>query len=400
MILSKRFGPGFIVAAAFIGPGTVTTATRSGASFGFALLWVVLFSVLATIVLQEMAARVGVVTRGGLGDAVRRSIDHRALRAISVALILAAVGVGNMAYQAGNLTGACLGLQVLSGLGPPLWAVALGLAAGALLWTGAYRLIERLLIVLVGLMSLVFVATAVMVRPDVTAIVKGLLIPRLPDGSLTTVIALIGTTVVPYNLFLHASAARRKWDDSVPVDTALSASRADTLLSVSVGGAVTLAIVATSAAFFASGARFENAADMAGQLEPLLGAWAQRSFAVGLIAAGLTSAITAPLAAAYATSEVLGWKGGMRSARFRAVWLTVIVVGTLFAALGRQPIKLIVFAQAANGLILPLIALFLLYAVNRKRLLGRHVNGLAANVLGGGVVLVAAGLGAWKLLAG
>jgi manganese transport protein len=137
---------------------------------------------------------------------------------------------------------------------------------------------------------------------------------------------------------------------------------------------------------------------MAEQLQPLLGPAAHYFFATGLLAAGLTSAVTAPLAAAYATAGVLNWSGGLKARRFRAVWATIVIAGTVSAIFGREPVAAIVFAQAANGVLLPVIAVFLLIVVNRSELLGSYKNGIAANLLGGSVVLIASGLGVFQLL--
>lgn len=398
MSWSKRFGPGLLVTAAFIGPGTITTATTAGAGFGLALLWVLLFSVASTIVLQEMSARLGLVSRKGLGEALRTSFADPLVRTMVVVLIVVAIAFGNAAFQTGNITGAAMGLEVLSGAPRPIWALIIGVAAFVLLGTGTYRIIERLLIVLVAVMSVVFVLTALMARPDVTGIVKGMFVPGIPAGSLTTIIALIGTTVVPYNLFLHASAVREKWPASLPLSQSLRESRVDTVIAVSLGGLITLAIVVTAAAFFQQGTTIENAAMMAEQLEPLLGPVAKYFFAAGLFAAGLTSGITAPLAAAYACAGALGFEPTFRSWKFRIVWVVIVAAGTVFAAIGESPVAAIIFAQAANGLILPVIAVFLLVVVNRRKLLGEYTNGVPANILGAAVVLIAAALGVYKLV--
>jgi manganese transport protein len=395
---SRRFGPGLLVTAAFIGPGTVTTASIAGADFGFALVWALVFSIGAAMVLQEMSARLGIVSREGLGEALRTTFRNPVV-AIGVAvLVVAAIAFGNAAFQTGNVVGASLGLEALTGVSPQVWAGIVGATAILLLLTGTYRLIERAIIALVVVMCLVFVVTAVIVRPDMTELVAGL-VPRVPSGATIAVIALIGTTVVPYNLFLHSSSVQKKWGEEVPVDRALSEARADTYLSIGIGGLITLAVLTTAAAaLFARGLGIEGAADMAKQLEPLLGPAAQGFFAVGLFAAGLTSAVTAPLAAAFAVSGVLGWRPDLRSPRFRAVWAIVIVVGTTFAILGKNPVAAIVFAQAANGLLLPIIAVFLLVVMNRTDLLGRYRNTLVRNALGGLVVLVATGLGLFNIL--
>jgi manganese transport protein len=394
----RQLGPGFLVAAAFIGPGTVTTASVAGARFGHDLLWAVGFSILATIILQEMAARLGLVTRAGLGEALRTTFRHPAARVGAIGLVVGAIAFGNAAYQAGNLTGAAIGLEALTGLSLRTWAPLVGLAAFGLLISGAYRWIERVLIALVAVMSIVFVTTMVMGRPDFSGLARGLLVPRMPDGSLLTVLALIGTTVVPYNLFLHASAATEKWGGRMPTGDALRAARTDAALSISLGGLVTIAIVMTAAAVFARGTTLESAAAMAAQLEPLLGPAAHAFFAAGLLAAGLTSAITAPLAAAYATTGALGWPTDLTSGRFRAVWVVILAAGVIPATLGARPVAAIVLAQALNGLLLPVVAVFLLVAMNRTDRLGRYANGRGANVLGALVVLIAAALGAVQLL--
>ena len=399
-----RIGPGAVVAAAFIGPGTVTTATLAGANYGYTLLWALTFSLLATLVLQEMAARLGLVTGAGLGEAVRRRFEGVA-RLAAVALVISAIAFGNAAYETGNLLGAALGAEAVWGGTPRVWALLAGAVAFGLLASGSYRVVERVLIVLVGLMSLAFLATAVVIGPPLAPMLRGLFIPSLPaeglgGSSILYVAGLVGTTVVPYNLFLHASAVRERWDG--PQD--LPAARLDLSLSILVGAIVSMAIVATSAAMATDAAAggFTNAADMAVQLEPLLGAWARSFFAAGLLAAGLTSAITAPLAAAYATAGALGWPRDLKDRRLRAVWMVVLGAGMLLAGLGIRAVPAILFAQVANGVLLPAIAVFLLLAVNDRRWMADRVNGWPMNLAGGVVVLVSLILGAravWSALA-
>ncbi len=394
----RRFGPGLLVMAAFIGPGTVTTASKAGAEYGFALLWALLFSVLATLVLQEMSARLGLVTGKGLSLALRDHFQNPLFRALAIGAVILAIGFGNAAYESGNITGASLGLAAITPYPTRFWALVVGAVAFALLATGRYRVVERGLIALVVVMSAVFLLTMILVQPDWGSVLRGLAVPSLPAGSTLLVIALIGTTVVPYNLFLHSSSVREKWPPGFSVDAALQESRLDSLLSIGLGGLITLAIVTTAAvAFFGSDTAF-SAATISQQLEPVLGPAARYFFAVGLLAAGLTSAVTSPLAAAYAVSGALGWPPDLSDRRFRAVWMLVLGAGTLAAALGTRPISAIVFAQAANGLLLPVVACYLLYVMNSPRLLGDYRNRWASNLVGGGVVLVVAGLGLSRLV--
>ncbi len=391
------FGPGILVTAAFIGPGTIATASSAGASYGFALLWALLFSVAATVILQEMAARQALVTRTGLAENLRGAFNSRLVGRAAIVLVVAAIGCGNAAYEAGNLSGAAIALASVSSIPGSTWSVVIGFVAAVLLLSGHYRVLERVLIALVLLMSTVFLLCAWLVAPPLADVAAGLFRPSLPSGSLLTVVALIGTTVVPYNLFLQANAVREKWSADVPLDSALRESRWDTGLSIGLGGLVTLAILSTAAmTFHASGAAFDAFA-MSDQLRPLLGDASGPVFAAGLFAGGLTSAITAPLAAGYAVCGALGWRGGLRDTPFRAVCLVVLVTGTLFSAIGTRPLAAIVFAQAANGLLLPFVAIALLVLMNRRDLLGDHVNRGLGNLLGVGVVAVAVLLGLVKL---
>ncbi|MGH7571922.1 MAG: Nramp family divalent metal transporter [Gemmatimonadota bacterium] len=386
-------GPGWLVTAAFIGPGTVTSATIAGARFGTALLWALLFSTVATIVLQEMSARLGLVTGAGLGEAIRRRYAGAA-RIAAIALVIGAIAIGNAAYETGNLLGAALGLEELGPGSLRAWALGTAAAAAALLWTGSYRAVERTMIALVVVMGIAFAATAIALLPETESLARGLFVPTLPSGSALTAIALVGTTVVPYNLFLHAATVREKWAGVAD----LPAARRDLTLSIAFGGALSMAIVVTAAVTLPGADDVASAADMARLLEPTLGRWATALFAIGLAAAGVTSAITAPLAAAYATAGALGWPRDLRTPRVRTVWVLVLLAGAVFAVTGVRPVPAILFAQAANGILLPAVAIFLLLVVNDRRSMGCHANGSVANLLGGLVVAVTLLLGARAVL--
>ena len=388
-----RVGPGFLVTAAFIGPGTIVTASRAGAGYGTALLWAVLFSVIATMVLQDMAARVGLAGRRGLAEAIRDSLADPAVRVIVLGLIAVTILVGNAAFQTGNLLGASLGVSLLSGLPQEALVLVVGGFAGALLLTGTYKAIQNVLVALVGLMSIVFLLVAVLTFPSPGDLLSGLFIPSIPDGALLPVLALIGTTVVSYNLFLHASTTMERWPDASKNDDNIRESRSDTVFSVALGGLITAAVVVSASPLLGQGAEAADAATVAQRLEPLLGRAAPLFFGLGLFAAGLTSAITAPLAGAYAASGALGWGSDLKSLRFRMLWAFVLLTGVVCGVtLGASPYQVILLAQAGNGIVLPLTLVLLLIVVNRERIMGKYCNSRLANVLGVIVVLVISGL--------
>ena len=388
-----RVGPGFLVTAAFIGPGTIVTASRAGAGYGAALLWAVLFSVIATVVLQNMAARVGLAGRRGLAEAIRDSLQNPLARAAALGLIAVTILIGNAAFQTGNLLGASIGLDLLTGLPKGLLVGIIGGLAGALLMTGTYKTIQNALVALVGLMSVVFLLVAILTAPDLGDLVSGLFVPRIPSGALLTVLALIGTTVVSYNLFLHASATLERWPNAERNDDNLAESRRDTLFSVALGGLITASVVVAASPLLGQGAEAANAATVAARLEPLLGRAAPLFFGIGLFAAGLTSAITAPLAAAYAAGGAMGWGSDLKSGRFRLLWAFVLLTGMFCGIfLGASPYQIILLAQAGNGIVLPLTLVLLLIVANRRAIMGKYRNSRLANVLGALVVLVISSL--------
>ena len=396
----KNLGPGIVVAAAFIGPGTVTTATIAGAGFGYTLLWAILFSIIATIVLQEMSARLGIVSQLGVGQAIRKKIQSPILKWFAFILVIGAIFIGNAAYEAGNITGAVLGFEQYSvTLGS--WSfnpliLLIGLVAFILLRTGRYKLIEKFLISLVSIMGVVFFVSAILLRPDINKILSGFFLPQLPENSLMMIVGLIGTTVVPYNLFLHASAVKEKWKSS----ERLGEARLDTILSVTLGGIITASILITSAvAFEGIQKNIDNAADLGYQLQPVLGDWSTIFIAFGFLAAGLSSSITAPLAAAFATSEILGWTTDMKSIKFQRIWMLVLIIGIFFSSLGFKPTSVILFSQFANGLLLPIIAIFLLWVMNDKDIVGNYINNKWNNLIASLVILITIGLGLKSILA-
>jgi Mn2+/Fe2+ NRAMP family transporter len=395
----KNLGPGILVSAAFIGPGTVTVCTLAGVEFGYSLLWALVLSIFSCIILQEMAARLGVVSQKGLSDVIREEIKKPIFRVLAIILIFSAIVIGNAAYEAGNITGAVLGAEAIFGIQNlqigdfklNLWSIFIGAVAFILLFTGSYKTLEKIFIGLVLLMSISFVLTAILTKPDILEVLSGL-IPTSNAAGLLTVMAIVGTTVVPYNLFLHASLVSEKWKEA----SYLPIARKELIVSIILGGTVSMAILISAAS---SGlTNVNSAADMAVSLEPLFGKFATWFMSLGLLAAGITSSITAPLAAAYVVKGCFGWKGGMKSAKFKSVWAVVLILGVFFSSLQINPIEIIRFAQIANGILLPVIAIFLFWVVNKVSVLGKYRNSKLQNVLGILVIALSVFLGIKAIL--
>jgi len=388
------FGPGFLVTAAFIGPGTMTTCTLAGARFGFALLYALVFATVTTLFLQEMTGRLSLGSGQDLGQALRTFPRRRLTRLIYTVLTLSAITFGCAAYEAGNITGGAMGLEILTPLPYRIWVVLIALAALLLLSQKSYKVVEKTLICLVFLMSLAFLTTVVIVRPSLSAALSGLR-PTIPPGSLILLLALVGTTVVPYNLFLHSAAVKQKWNSPAQLPEV----RRDLFVSIGLGGLISAAIVITAAvAFFSQGETVEKGIHMAQQLKPLFGSAAQVLFGLGFFAAGLSSAVTAPYAAAFASSGILGWERGQDSIKFRAVSAGIILIGCLVSLLGFNPLSVIIFAQTANGVILPVAAVFLLLVLNNREKMGDLTNTWRQNLIGIVITLIVSALGIWSLL--
>jgi NRAMP (natural resistance-associated macrophage protein)-like metal ion transporter len=398
--LLNNIGPGTLIAAAFIGPGTVTVCTIAGVTYGFTLLWAMTLSIVATVVLQEMAARLGLVHGKGLSETVKDEINHPVVRILAISLMLAAILIGNAAYEAGNISGGVLGLQTLfsevtfnfAQLELNVFSLLIGIIAFVLLYLGNYKVIERSLIALVLLMSLSFIITALLTQPNIVGVLEGMFVPKFPEEGWLTIIALVGTTVVPYNLFLHASLVKEKWNGVAQ----LKAARFDLFISIILGGFVSMAIIVSAAAIQST--EITNASDLAKGLEPLYGHFSKYFLSIGLFAAGITSAITAPLAAAYVVRGCFGWQGGMKDTRFRTVWMVVLLLGIIFSSIGFKPIEIIKFAQVANGILLPVIAGFLVWVVNRNTVMGKYKNSTLQNTIGIIIILITVVLGARSLI--
>ena len=396
----NNIGPGPLIAAAFIGPGTVTLCSIAGLDFGFSLLWTLVLSVIATIVLQEMAARLGIISQKGLSEVIREEIKNPLTKNIVITLILLAIVIGNAAYEAGNISGGVLGLESvfgeikfdILGLSINFYSLLLGFIAFSLLFIGNYKILERSLIFLVIIMSISFIITAVITKPDIFKLMEGLFVPKFPEGSIFIIIGLIGTTVVPYNLFLHASLVKEKWNKV----SDLKFARNDTIIAIVLGGIVSMCIVISSASLDIES--INNAADLAKGIEPLYGLNSKYILAIGLFSAGITSAITAPLAAAYVATGCLGWPMKMKSVKFKAVWMFILIIGVISSSSGYKSIEIIKFAQVANGILLPVIAGLLIWIVNKKSVLGKFKNSKWQNSIGLMILIITVFLGLKSIL--
>ena len=384
----RDIGPGVLIAAAFIGPGTVTLCTIAGASFGYSLIWAIILSTFSTIVLQEMSLRIGLVTRMNLAEVIRTSIKSKILNRFIILLIISSILIGNTAYEAGNITGASLGISAIINYESINYIpVFIGLIAFVILYQGDYKILEKSLVSLVIVMSISFFITAIMTKPDITSLLKGIFKPQINSSNLIVVLGLIGTTVVPYNIFLHSSLVSEKWNSIEKLKVA----RIESFISILLGGLVSLSIIITAASV--SNQNVTGVIDLAKGLEPLYGKFAIYFLGLGLFASGITSSITAPLAAAYVAKSCFGWNNSLKSKRFRLVWIFILITGVFVSMIKINPIEIIKFAQFSNSLLLPIIAIILLWLINDKNIISSKFNYKYQNIFGVFIVIISLVLG-------
>ena len=386
-----RTGTSSLIVAAFVGPGTVLTCASAGVDFGYALGWVLVFAMIAAFVLQSYTASTGILARRGLGEAIRTELSERRVRRVVTGLVVLGLWIGCAAFELGNLLGAASGIRALLDLPFDLrWLVGLLALCAAFILALDLQILIRVFSALVVGMSGLFLVGFVLAPVDWSAALTGLATPHVPEDGLVRVLALVGTTVVTYNLFLHPSAAKAYWADLDDRETAWRGELRGMALFLPLGGLVSFSILAMGATLAGTTSGAEDVGAFAALLEPVAGSFASICFGLGLFAAGLTSSLTAPLAAAAGICEVFGWSNEPTSRPYRFVWGSVLGTGLVLGLVGWSPLPAIVAAQAANGLLLPFIAAFIMYLTLRQSVVSLP---LWYHVVGGAVVLLCGGLG-------
>lgn len=380
-----------ILSAAFIGPGTVTTAASAGTEFGYTLIWALIFSTVACYVLQEAAARIYAVSGISLGEAIQKVYSGTKPGKLIIGLVLVSILTGCAAFEAGNIVGAAAGISLLFD-SLPQWIIvgSIGSVSGILLWKGTVRQIATLLGIVVAVMGFCFLITAFLIPQDITRLFSDGLTPSIPSGSEILVLGLIGTTVVPYNIFL-GSGLRHTQN--------LSEMKVSMLIAIGLGGFISITILLTGTAI--SGSFTFEALALA--LSERLGTWAYALLGIGLFGAGISSTLTAALAASITAQSLLSRPGfdqkwNEQNLRFRSVWMGVLLIGILFGMLNFQPVPVIILAQALNGIILPVIAIILFLLINNSRIIKhQHQNKLIYNIITAIVVYLSVLIGLTNL---
>jgi Mn2+/Fe2+ NRAMP family transporter len=372
-------GPGIIAASMDNDAPGVATYAIAGADYGYAILWMVLVSTLVLTVVQEMAARMGAVTGKGLSDLVREVFGLRTTFHLLVGLLIA-----NLGTTVAEFAGIAASLEIF-GISRYV-SVPLGaLFVWWLLVKGSYQRVER--IFLAGsLFFVLYIVSGVLADPPWPTVLKAAVTPtwQWNAGFISTMVALVGTTVTPWmQFFLQSSIV----DKRIKVDD-YALSRLDVIVGCLAANVIVFFIIVTAAStLHAHGIKVDSAAAAARALEPLAGHWAEVIFALGLFNASLFGAAILPLSTAYSVCEGFGWESGVDRTWKEAPWFfgiytAIIAVSALAILIPGAPLLPIMFwSQVLNGVLLPFVLIFMLRLVNNRRLMGSHVNSPLGNLI-------------------
>ncbi len=372
-------GPGLIAGIAGNDAGGITTYSVMGATTGLTLLWLFPITIVILAIVQEMAARLGVVTGQGLSDLIR---DRFGLRWTAFAMLV--LLVANIANTVAEFSGAAAATE-LYGISRYVAVPVVAVGIWALVLFASYRTVERVFLA-VALVFVAYIFSAVLANPDWSAVGHALVTPTLDfsPAVLLLMVAVVGTTITPYMQFYLQSAVAEKGIG----EEELRLEQADAVVgSIWTNVIAIFIVVATATTIYATGGSIESAVDAAKGLAPVAGDLSTALFAIGLFGASVLAATIMPISTAYVICEAFGWESGVGK-RFRdapvffGIYTFVLFLGASIVLLpGLNPIPVIIASQNLQGLLLPIVLIFMVLLVNDKRLMGRHANGRKGNIL-------------------
>jgi Mn2+/Fe2+ NRAMP family transporter len=371
----------------FLEVGSITTAAQAGAEFRFRLLWAVAIGTVCVIFLTEMAGRFAAVSRHTIADAVR---ERFGVTAFLVTLV--AMGGTSLLVLGAEIGGACVALQLATGIGFQWWALPVALALWLLLWRATFGFIENG-VSLLGLVTLVFLAAAIMLRPSMRDVAAGL-VPTVGPTDVARqgflAVNILGASLTPYIFYFYSSGAvEEAWTPADLINNRIVAG-----VGMSFGGLLAAAVVVVAAMVFAPrGITIDRLDQAALLLTDVLGVWGFRLFVAALAIACFGAALEITLAVAYLVAQGFGWTWGenlrpRQAARFSLVYTGILMVGSAIVALGIDPLRLTNVSMGLSAAILPLAVVPFLFLMNDRHYMGKHRNGWVGNA----VVTVVIGL--------
>lgn len=372
-------GPGIITANVDNDAGGITTYSLAGAHFGYSLLWVMIPTTIALVVIQEMCARMGAVTGKGLSDLIRESFGVKVTFYVMIALLLT-----NMGNSVSEFAGIAASLGIF-GVSKYISVPVSSLLVWLLVVKGSYKVVEKVFLV-ACMVYIAYPIAAFMAGPKWDVILTATVVPTFQVDStyLMALIGVVGTTIAPWMQFYQQSAVVEK---GITIDQ-YSFSRLDVIVGCIMAIVVAFFIVvACASTIHTQGLKIETAADAALALKPLVGKYASTLFAFGLFNASLFAACILPLSTSYYICEGMGWESGIdkdfrNAPQFFWLFTIIIILSAAFILLPNAPLITIMFlSQVVNGAVLPFVLVFMLILINNKKLMGSHTNGPFFNLV-------------------
>lgn len=383
----KWVGPGLLVTVGFIDPGNWASNMAAGSTYGYALLWVVTLSTLMLIVLQHNVAHLGIVT----GDCLAESCSHHLPRPVA-RIVLATALLATVATMMAEVLGGAIALNMLFGLPERIDSIIIAAVALALLLTNSYGKIEKWIIGFVSIIGISFLAELAMVHVDWVSAGAGWVVPTFPAGSSAIIVSVLGAVVMPHNLFLHSEVIQSQHFEGkgeAVIQERLDHEFVDTLFSMGVGWAINSAMVVLAAStFFARGIVIDDLSLAAATLEPMLGPAARLIFALALLFAGLSSSVTAGMAAGTITSGIVNEPYDIhdRHSSLGVIGTFVLAVVVIFFV--SDPFQGLVWSQALLSLQLPITIFTQIWLTSSPAVMGKYANSPKLKVLLVGIGVV------------
>jgi NRAMP (natural resistance-associated macrophage protein)-like metal ion transporter len=385
LLFLSVMGPGIITANIDNDASGITTYSVAGARFGFSLLWTLIPTTVALVVIQEMIARMGAVTGKGLSDLIRENYGVRSTFYMMIGLFVA-----NLGTTVANFAGWAASMEII-GMSKYFMVPAGALAVWLLVTRGSYRAVERVLLV-ACLLYFGYVISGLMAHPDWPTVFRRTFVPDIKIDSeyVYLSIAIIGTTITPWMQFYLQSSIAEKGITREEY----GATKLDVILGCSITDIIAFFIIVTCATtLFSAGIRIEEASEAAAALKPLAGDYASLIFAVSLANASLLGAIIVPLATSYYICEAMGWERGVNKTfreapQFMWIYTIIIVASALLILIPGAPlVSLMVLSAVVNGLLLPFVLLYAIFLVNNRSIMGEYVNSRGYNYISWGTII-------------
>ncbi len=398
LVFASILGPGLITASADNDASGIATYSLAGSTYGYAFLWLIVWVTFGEIVVQEMAARMGVVTGKGLLDLIREEYGPKMTMVFVTGLIIANLGTTVAQFAGIASVAEMFGLSRY--IAVPIGAVLVWL----LVYKGSYKNVEKVMLVLC-LTALAYIISGIIVHPPWGEVVRHAVVPsfQFERSYILAVLATVGTTMTPWGCaYLQASVA----DKGVKTSD-YKYTRIDVVFGAFMGNVVSaFVIISTAAVLFTRGIRVDSAEQAAMALAPLAGDAAKYLFGVGLLGASLLSAMVLPLATTYAVSEAFGWERGVSTTPnnapgFYRLYTVLIIISTFVVLIPGMPLFTIMWVpQVANALLLPLTMYLMLKLANNKRLMGDWVNKRYTNVIATALLVLVSAAGIVLVIGG